>query len=873
MTETVARPARRHARPRPGAGPSVLETVRKVLALEARPPRAYQDRSTQGGLAAFIAARVDEAPPGSQLHARLQRLHTLLAGYDDLDADARQAAIRRAEALAAAEPSVDHPAGAQTRRPAASRASPTAADKPAAAQGRQQSAPRRDRSAAARAAAAPPTPPPATGPREPPRPPAATRRAATHSRSDRPAHRRRQPTLQLGDPVQRLPRLGPKNAQALEKLDIHTIEDLIFHFPRRHAEVKRIAELAVDDEVAVKGAVWHVEIIRTPRQRFPITEALIRDESGALRATWFNQPHMKQVLSRPGAVLLIGKPQPSHGGGLAMASPEVEFGADEFHTGQLVPVYPKTAGITDRSLRRWVRIALDRIEEQLTDYLPAAVRSAARLARYEAAVPAYHFPSEPAAYDAAVRRLAFDELFLLQLGLLRRKREWQGAVPGIAIPIPDDFTDRFTAHLPFVLTAAQQRVLAQLLNDMAQPVPMSRLLQGDVGSGKTVVAGGTLVAATEASYQGALMAPTEVLAQQHHRTLTELLAPFDVRVELLIGSMKKAAKREVWAATAAGEVDVLVGTHALIQDEGRFHNLGLVIVDEQHRFGVRQRTTLREKGYNPDMLVMTATPIPRTLALTVYGDLDVSVIDELPPGRQTIVTKWVPPLGRSGAYEFVRKQVRLGRQAFVICPLIEESEKVAARAARAEFERLQRQFPDLRLGLLHGKLKPKEKEQVMRDFRDGQLDLLVSTSVVEVGIDVPNATVMVIEGADRFGLAQLHQFRGRVGRGAHRSYCLLFSDTTDPGQNPRLKAIEDIHDGFGLAEEDLKLRGPGEFFGTRQSGMPDLHVANLSDLKVLSLAREAADRIVHEDPDLLLPEHQALRAKLESFWERGAAAA
>lgn len=679
--------------------------------------------------------------------------------------------------------------------------------------------------------------------------------------------------MELDDPVQRLPRLGAKNAKLLEKLDIHTIEDLIFHFPRRHAEVKHIAELTVDDEVAVKATVRHVQIIRTPRQRFPITEALIQDETGALRATWFNQPHMKQVLSRPGAVLLIGKPQPSYGGGLEMASPEVEFGADEFRTGQLIPVYPKTAGLTDRSLRRWIRIALDRIEEQLADYLPESIRTDKQLVRYDQAVPAYHFPSESSAYAAAVRRLAFDELFLLQLGLLRRKREWQGAVPGIAIPIPADFTDRFTAQLPFTLTAAQQRVLSQLLNDMAQPVPMSRLLQGDVGSGKTVVAGGALVAATAAGYQGALMAPTEVLAQQHHRTLETLLAPFDLRVELLIGSMKRTAKREVWAATAAGEVDVLVGTHALIQDEGRFHNLGLVIVDEQHRFGVRQRTTLRDKGYNPDMLVMTATPIPRTLALTVYGDLDVSVIDELPPGRQTIVTKWVPPLGRSGAYEFVRKQVRLGRQAFVICPLIEESEQVVARAARAEFERLQRQFPDLRLGLLHGKLKPKEKEQVMRDFRDGQLDLLVSTSVVEVGIDVPNATVMVIEGAERFGLAQLHQFRGRVGRGAHRSYCLLFSETTDPEQNPRLKAIEDIHDGFGLAEEDLKLRGPGEFFGTRQSGMPDLHVANLSDLKVLSLAREAADRIVREDPDLLLPEHQALRAKLERFWERGAAAA
>ena len=870
MTETVARPAQRRTRSRPGGGTSVLETVRKVLALEAR--QSYRDRSAQGGLAVFIAARVDEAPPGSQLHARLQRLHALLAGYADLAADARPAAIRRAEALAAAELSVDQPtaAGTQTRRPSAPRPSPATANKPAAVQGRQQSA--------ARPAPATPAPPasPAVGPREPPRPPerqgapAATRRAGTRRRSDRPAPRRRPPALQLDDPVQRLPRLGAKNAQALERLDVHTILDLIFHFPRRHAEVKRIAELAVDDEVAVKGTALHVQIIRTPRQRFPITEALIQDESGALRATWFNQPHMKQVLSRPGAVLLIGKPQPSYGGGLEMASPEVEFGADEFRTGQLVPVYPKTAGITDRSLRRWIRIALDRIEEQLTDYLPEAIRAAGRLVRYEESVPAYHFPSEPAAYKEAVRRLAFDELFLLQLGLLRRKREWQGAVPGIAIPIPDDFTDHFTTQLPFTLTAAQQRVLKQLLNDMAQPVPMSRLLQGDVGSGKTVVAGGALVAATEAGYQGALMAPTEVLAQQHHRTLETLLAPFDVRVELLIGSLKRAAKREVWAATAAGEVDVLVGTHALIQDEGRFHNLGLVIVDEQHRFGVRQRTTLREKGYNPDMLAMTATPIPRTLALTVYADLDVSVIDELPPGRQTIKTH---SPARFNAYEFVRKQVRLGRQAFVICPLIEESEKVVARAARAEFERLQRQFPDLRLGLLHGKLKPKEKEQVMRDFRDGQLDVLVSTSVVEVGIDVPNATVVVIEGAERFGLAQLHQLRGRVGRGDHQSYCLLLSDTTDPGQNPRLEAIKNIYDGFKLAEADLELRGPGEFFGTRQSGMPDLHVANLSDLAVLSLARESADRIVREDPDLLLPEHQALRAKLESFWERGAAAA
>ena len=520
MTETVARPAQRRTRSRPGGGASVLETVRKVLALEAR--QSYRDRSAQGGLAAFIAARVDESPPGSQLHERLQRLHTLLADYADLAADARPAVIRHAGALVATDPSAGQShraAGTQRRRPppagkpaavrgrrqAAPRPSPAPPAKPTAAQARQQSAPRAAPTTSASPAA-----------------PAATRRTATRRQSDRPAPRRRPPALQLDDPVQRLPRLGAKNAKLLEKLGIHTIEDLIFHFPRRHAEVKRIAELTVEDEMAVKATVRHVQIMRTPRQRLPITEALIQDETGALRATWFNQPHMKQVLSRPGAVLLIGKPQLSYGGGLEMASPEVEWGADEFRTGQLVPVYPKTAGITDRSLRRWVRIALDRIEEQLADYLPEAVRSAARLVRYDEAVPAFHFPSEPAAYAAAIRRLAFDELFLLQLGLLRRKREWQGAVPGIAIPIPAGFTDRFTAQLPFTLTAAQQRVLSQLLNDMAQPVPMSRLLQGDVGSGKTVVAGGALVAATAAGYQGALMAPTEVLAQQHHRTLETL---------------------------------------------------------------------------------------------------------------------------------------------------------------------------------------------------------------------------------------------------------------------------------------------------------------------------------------------------------------
>jgi len=433
--------------------------------------------------------------------------------------------------------------------------------------------------------------------------------------------------------------------------------------------------------------------------------------------------------------------------------------------------------------------------------------------------------------------------------------------------------DEFADLLPFELTGAQRRVIDEIAGDMALPVPMSRLLQGEVGSGKTVVAAAACVIAARNGYQTALMAPTEVLAQQHYRTVAKLVTPFGLRVGLVTGSMRKKEKEQVWAACRAGELDVLLGTHALIQEERDFAQLGMVIVDEQHRFGVRQRAALRRKGYNPDLLVMTATPIPRTLALSVYGDLDISVIDELPPGRQEIKTYWVAPQNRHLAYEFVRKQVRGGRQAFIICPLVEDSDKIEARSAKAEHERLQRQFSDLRLALLHGRMPPKEKDAVMTAFAEGHTDVLVSTAVVEVGIDVPNATIMMIEGADRFGLSQLHQFRGRVGRGEHRSFCLLLSDTENAEQNPRLKVVVDTHDGFVLAEEDLKLRGPGEFFGTRQSGLPDLKVAKLSDLAVLEAARRQAQAIFLDDPQLHAPEHAALAAQVESFWKRAAEAA
>jgi ATP-dependent DNA helicase RecG len=429
--------------------------------------------------------------------------------------------------------------------------------------------------------------------------------------------------------------------------------------------------------------------------------------------------------------------------------------------------------------------------------------------------------------------------------------------------------DDFAQLLPFELTRAQRRVIDEMLADMARPVPMSRLLQGEVGSGKTVVAAAGCLVAVRSGHQAAIMAPTEVLAQQHYRSVSKLLAPFGLRVGLVTGSQKKKEKQEAWEGCRTGEVDVLVGTHALIQEEGEFAHLGLVVVDEQHRFGVRQRGALRQKGYHPDVLAMTATPIPRTLALSIYGDLDVSVIDELPPGRRQIKTFLMQPDKRHVAYDFLRKQVRAGRQAFIICPLIEDSDKIEARSAKLEHERLQRQFPDLRLGLLHGKLPPREKETVMAAFRDGALDVLVSTAVVEVGIDVPNATVMMIEGADRFGLSQMHQFRGRVGRGEHQSYCLLLSDAEGVEENPRLQVLVDNHDGFALAEEDLKLRGPGEFFGTRQSGLPDLKVARLSDVAVLESARRQAQIVSDADPWLDTPEHAALAQQVEAFWRTG----
>jgi ATP-dependent DNA helicase RecG len=502
------------------------------------------------------------------------------------------------------------------------------------------------------------------------------------------------------------------------------------------------------------------------------------------------------------------------------------------------------------------------------------------------AIAQAHYPDDAAWKDKSRIRLAFDELFLLQLGVLSRKRAWRESQPGNAIPRDNELIEKFLNCLPFKLTEAQHKVLMEITTDMEKPQAMSRLLQGDVGSGKTVVALMAMLTTVINSYQAALMAPTEILAGQHFNTIQTLLGRMGqltgqesylytyigildrpLTIALLMGAIPIKKKRELHSRIVSGEVDIIVGTHALIQQDVEFKKLGFAVVDEQHRFGVEQRSILRQKGSNPHVLVMTATPIPRTLALTLYGDLDLSVIDELPPGRQLIKTKWLKPNQRESAYNFIRKEIATGHQAFIICPLIEESESVQARAAVAEYEHLANDvFKELKLGLLHGKMSSTDKEKAMQDFKAKKTDILVSTPVVEVGIDVPNATVMMVESADRFGLSQLHQFRGRVGRGEAQSYCMLLAENPSFVGQERLSIIETVHNGFRLAEEDLKMRGPGEFFGTRQSGLPDLKMAKLSDVSILEMAREQAVALYQRDPRLKLPENSLLVKELARVW-------
>lgn len=671
------------------------------------------------------------------------------------------------------------------------------------------------------------------------------------------------------------------------KLGIKTIRDLLYFFPHRHLDYSRmlsVSQLEEGTEQTIIANVWQTHVAMLGGRRG--TEAIVGDETGNVRVVWFNQPYLARKLATNDRIVLSGKVSLFKGRHV-FESPEWEpvEGKDLIHTARLVPVYSLTRGLHQRQVRKLMKEVTDQWAWQVKDFLPPELRKRCDLAELPRAINQAHFPEDETGKDKARIRLAFDELFLLQMGVMRKKREWQSAQPGHPFDIDSAMLETFTKSLPFELTAAQQKVLRELLADLQKSQPMSRLLQGEVGSGKTVVATAALLTAVANGYQGALMVPTEILAGQHFATISHLLSlsgqqgeddcfrsysgllSRPITVALLIGAMSQARKQELQQRIMAGDIDIVIGTHAIIQKGVEFSRLGLAVVDEQHRFGVEQRSALRQKGFSPHMLVMTATPIPRTLALTLYGDLDISVIDELPPGRQEVKTKWLKPQQRNSAHAFIRRQIGEGRQAFIICPLIEESDAIAAQAAVAEYRRLSQEvFPDLRLGLLHGRLSVGEKDEAMQHFRAGETDILVSTPVIEVGIDVPNATVMMVESADRFGLSQLHQFRGRVGRGQEQSYCMLLADNPSEVGGQRLDIIEKVHNGFVLAEEDLKLRGPGEFFGTRQSGLPDLRMAKLSDVGLLELARSEATRLFEEDAGLEKEEHRLLAKELARVW-------
>jgi ATP-dependent DNA helicase RecG len=683
----------------------------------------------------------------------------------------------------------------------------------------------------------------------------------------------------LSSPITELRGVSDGYARRLSRLGVETIHDLLYLFPHRYDDysaLETIDKLQYGQEVTIIGTVRETRE-RTSKRGQNLVTSTVSDGTGTVEATWFNQPYLARRL-RPGKQIVISGKVDQYLGQITFSSPTWEPLDEELiHTGRLVPIYPLTRGLAARWLRRLVKKTSDYWSLRLPDHLPPEVREQHGLLDLETAIRQIHFPDNWETLREARRRLAFDELLMIQLGVLRQRHDWE-ARTGQPVRIDRELLRTFLESLPFSLTAAQERVLSQVLDDLRKPTPMSRLLQGDVGSGKTVVAAAAMLVTAASGMQAVLMAPTEILAEQHYASLESLweelwlpgLKKLSSELRLLTGSLKPSDKARIYEELESGAARVVVGTHALIQEGLDFDNLGLVVIDEQHRFGVTQRASLRQKGHNPHVLVMSATPIPRTLALTLYGDLDISTIDELPPGRKEIVTRWLKPIERERAYTFLRARVEESQQAFIICPLVEESEKIEAKAAVEEHRRLQEEvFPDLRLGLLHGRMTAEEKEVVMRDFYRGELDILVCTPVVEVGIDVPNATVMLIEGADRFGLAQLHQFRGRVGRGEQQSYCLLLAESPTGGGEQRLEIIANTQDGFKLADEDLAMRGPGEFFGTRQSGLPDLKVARLSDMRVLEEARAAAQEIYEEDPSLQMPKNRLLASRVEEFWRKG----
>ena len=645
--------------------------------------------------------------------------------------------------------------------------------------------------------------------------------------------------------------IGEQRAKALAKLDIRTLRDLVSWFPRRYEDrtvTRRIAELVPEETACVAAMVASAPAVTHVRKGLDLVKVRAVDETGTLDVTFFNQAWLKNNLKPGETYVFCGRAE----GSLLrrrMTNPIVEPEGRREATGRIVPVYPLTAGVSQLVLSRSVRQGLDACADILPDVLPDEVRREHQLCRIGYAYENIHFPESAEALALARRRLAFEELFLFTLGLrrLRSRRETAAVEPFGPVDM-----EEFYRALPFTLTEAQRRCVGEALGDMASGRPMNRLCQGDVGSGKTMVAAACVYFTVKNGRQAALMAPTEILARQHYEGLRPLMEPLGVRCALLTGSNTAKEKKTLAAALAAGEIDFIVGTHALITGGVEYQCLGLVVTDEQHRFGVAQRAALAGKGDHPHTLVMSATPIPRTLALILYGDLDVSIIDQLPPGRRAVQTSFVDSGYHPRIYKFLRRLIGEGRQAYIVCPAVSESEEDDRKAVTEYAAQLQREvFPDLRVAYVHGKMRPKEKDAVMAAFVGRETDILVSTTVIEVGVDVPNAAVMVVENAERFGLSQLHQLRGRVGRGEWQSYCVLISDNRNEETRQRLKVMTKTSDGFKIAEEDLRLRGPGDFFGRRQHGLPGLRVADIGcDAQLLKEAQAAADALLDRDPDL-----------------------
>ncbi|MDZ7843731.1 MAG: ATP-dependent DNA helicase RecG [Anaerolineales bacterium] len=821
-----------------------IEKLRKFFRLEA--DRGYDNKAVMGGLGNILSSWDLEAREDQLSEQIIQAVISRLRDYHQLTPDSREVVLKGIWKR------VQDYTGGKDIQQSTAQSAPDAASPP------QEKTPPLETTADQ-----PPPPPAAKAPKEP-------------SQPEQPPVSQ-PPAYELDSPITEVKGIGAKRAQALNKLGINTVNDLLFTFPRRHddySQLKTINKLWYGDEVTIIGTVKSVSSRQIHSKKMTLVEAVVTDKSGSLRVTWFNQPWLEKQLSRVKHISLSGEVE-QYLGRLTMNNPDWEpLSEEQLHTNRIVPVYPLTEGLNQKWLRKMIHQVLQTTLPQVIDPLPPKIRDQAELIPLQTALKEIHYPEDHQTLKRAITRLAFDEIFLLQMGVFRQKILWESREARV-FESPCEWMDQQLARLPYQLTNAQQKALTQIREDLQSGRPMNRLLQGDVGSGKTAVAAMSILIVAEHSAQTALMAPTSILAEQHYQSLMEFLSGEDSPlgeedIRLLIGSTPEQEKDQIRRGLEEGQIKVVIGTHALLEEPVIFDDLQLAVIDEQHRFGVEQRGTLREKGQNPHLMVMTATPIPRSLALTIYGDLDISIIDQLPPGRQEVETHLLSPSERERAYRLIRGQVDQGNQAFIIYPLVEESDQSDLRAAVEEYERLQREiFSDYSLGLLHGRLHPEQKEETMAEFRNRETQILISTSVIEVGVDIPQATVMLVEGAHRFGLAQLHQFRGRVGRGKDKAYCILIPGDTKEIENKRLLAMTETNDGFKLAELDLKLRGPGQFLGTRQSGYSELSLAKITDVEMIEKARRAARDLIQEDPDLAAQKHQELAQKINQFWTPG----